>query len=108
MVVTHTMRQELKWWINNLIYQKRRIRHTPPEIELSTDVSLMGYGANYYGCTINGRWKQTEQTLHINVLELIAIKYALISFQDMLRGKHVKILSDNTTAVNYVNNGGGE
>ena len=44
--------------------------------------------------------------MHINALELLAIFYALKAFQSKIHAKHVKVLCDNTTAVNYINNMG--
>ena len=46
--------------------------------------------------------------LHINALELKAIKLALYSYLPLNSGvKHVRIKSDNTTAISYINKKGG-
>ena len=45
--------------------------------------------------------------LHINARELMAILFTLKSFTHRLRGLHIKVLCDNTTAINYVNEMGG-
>ena len=45
------------------------------------------------------RWFDDEIHYHINVLELIAIKLALKAFLKDSNKKHVRIFSDNTTAV---------
>ena len=37
-----------------------------------------------------------------NVLELLAIEYAMKSFQKVASGKHVKILTDNTCTRSYI------
>lgn len=42
--------------------------------------------------------------MHINALELLAIFYALHSFQKSVGANRIKILSDNMTAVSYINN----
>ena len=49
--------------------------------------------------TCGGHWSLVEQTFHINYLELLAVLYALQSFQAHLENKHVRVLIDNTTAV---------
>ena len=49
----------------------------------------------------------TEKSLlHINVLELKAVLFALKSLCSHLRQTHIKVLSDNTTAVCAINNMG--
>ena len=76
---------------------------------IHTDASNEGWGAsdNRYP-DINGRWTLGEQMLHINALELKAIKLALYSYLPLNSGvKHVRIKSDNTTAISYINKKGG-
>ena len=43
-----------------------------------------------------------EQGQHINVLEWLAVEYALKSFEALIKGKHVKVLSDNSCAMAYL------
>ena len=50
-----------------------------------------------------GAWLPSELTLHINAKEMVAILYALRSFVDKLENLHIRVLSDNTTAVSVVN-----
>ena len=57
--------------------------------------------------TTQSLWTTREQSQHINELELRAIKFVLKAFEQKLSGKHVKILSDNTTAVCHINSKGG-
>lgn len=54
-----------------------------------------------------GRWTEAEKMDHIDVLKFRAILFALKSFVRLIEGKYVKILTDSTTAVSYVNNFGG-
>lgn len=44
---------------------------------------------------------------HINVLELQAIRLALLHFLSVLRGRHVLVRTDSTVAAAYVNRQGG-
>ena len=75
----------------------------PIEKTIFTDVSSLGWGI-YYNSVSNGiRWNTEEQELHINILELIAIFNGLKSFCSNMRKAHIKIMSDNTTAIAYVN-----
>lgn len=57
---------------------------------------------------IGSRWSNDEKDNHINCLEILAVYYALKSFKDDLNTvENVKILTDNTTAVSYINSMGG-
>ena len=85
----------------------RKIRRDNPEICLSTDSSRNRWGSVLNGIKIGGRWKLHERSYHINALETLAIFFELQAFESHLVGKYVKILTDSTTAVSYVNNCGG-
>ena len=52
---------------------------------------------------IGGTWTEDQLDIHINVKEMLAILYALRSFVDQLKGHHVCVLCDNTTAVHVLN-----
>ena len=52
-------------------------------------------------------WSQEEASGHINFLVLTAIYRALRFFDSQITGLHVRILSDNATAVSYINLQGG-
>ena len=42
-------------------------------------------------------WSPLEKQKHINELELLAVYFGLKSFLFLLKGKHVRIKSDNST-----------
>ena len=70
-----------------------------PEVIIQTDASLTGWGAVCNEVQTSGQWSEEERCLHINLLELLAIKLALFSFA---RGKRVKVIHfqiDNKAAV---------
>ena len=74
---------------------------------IQTDASNLGWRAHDEDQTINGRWSVSENTLHINCLELLAIKLAIKSF--LLRKvlvRHLRIMSDNSTAIAYIDKQG--
>lgn len=78
----------------------------PPSKILMTDASFTGWGAHVDGLTVYGVW--TDNPLpHINKLELMVFLLALRSFVTLLQGQVVAIMSDNTTAVAYINSQGG-
>ena len=107
MNITEEMKQELSWWIENVHKQIRIISRGSPEITIKRDASLIGWGATTGNQETSGRWTCEESTHHINYLELLAIFMALRSFSDRVRNKFVRIMSDNTSTVSYINNMGG-
>ena len=99
---------ELDWWITNVESSCYPLLKSDPEVELKTDASSSGgWGAVCSSHQTGGRWSKEEQKYHINVLELLAVEYGLKSFESMLQGKHVKVLSDNTCTVAYLKHMGG-
>lgn len=74
---------------------------------ISTDASLMGWGATHEGRTVNGRWGPHARFTHINCLELMAVHLALKHFLPWLQGHHVLVRTDNSTVVAYINRQGG-
>ncbi|XP_070210298.1 uncharacterized protein [Littorina saxatilis] len=77
-----------------------------PELHLFTDASLQGWGAHLEGNTASGLWDQAQKLLHINILELEAVRLGLLEFVASLRGKQVLIHTDNTTVAVYLNKQG--
>ena len=102
-------KSELIWWADNVHSNFKPINKTKPDIFMETDSSNEGFGAKCMNTCINGRWSLDEKKNHINVLEMLAIFYALKAFdrQTKLDDKHIRISCDNTTAVAYLNNMGG-
>ena len=55
-----------------------------------------------------GIWSTPDKVNHINFLELLAIKNALVNYRKMWKNcQHTRVKSDNTTAIGYINNMGG-
>ena len=98
---------DIIWWMNNLHLTHRYLTVYSIDLTLHTDASMEGWGATDGNSTINGRWLEEEKTLHINVLELKAILLALLSFLPISQAKHVSVMTDNTTAISYINKRGG-
>ena len=79
------------------------------DMTISTEASLLGWGATWPGTTIGGRWLPLEANSHINLLEL---KAAFLALQAFFRTytptlRHILLQMDNSTAVAYVNKLGG-
>lgn len=107
MCITPTMKIELRWWIENVSSQTRKIRHDNADLVIITDASLSGWGAHCNKQKIGGRWTEEEAKHHINYLELLAIFYGLKSFCKNHSQLHVQVKTDNTCARSYVNAMGG-
>ena len=79
-----------------------------PTCTMSTDASNSGWGgARSAGPIVTGHWSEQESQMHINFLELKAIKFCILSFLHFLRNKTVRILSDNISAIFYLQKMGG-
>ena len=64
-------------------------------------------GAVYGEQKPGGLWSLEEQGFHINYLELKAVLLGLQSLCNNLGQRHIRVQSDNTTAVAYINAMGG-
>ncbi len=74
---------------------------------LTTDASLTGWGAISEGRSSQGLWKDHHLSWRINRLDMLAVFLALKNFLTDLRGHHVRVRSDNTSVVSYINHQGG-
>lgn len=102
---------DINWWVINLPLASRAIEAAHPEITIYTDASLQGWGAytEHIGeapIITGGKWKPEEAGNHINVLELKAIHHGLRSLVPKDK-THIKVMTDNTTALSYIKNMGG-
>ena len=78
---------QLKWWKENLLFQNGKpLKIAIPQFIIQTYASKKGWGAVCQGTTTGGTWSYQERTKHINLLELIAVKFAILTFT---RGKSV-------------------
>ena len=107
MTLSQEARADLHWWFNNVTSAFRHIMPTDPDLTLTTDASNTGWGAVQGGQKTGGLWDLEEQAFHINYLELKAVLLGLKSLCASIFNKHIRIQSDNTTTVAYVNAMGG-
>lgn len=102
------VRPFLSWWTQPLnVYRGVPIWNPLPRATLTTDASLSGWGATFGQQTTAGQWDLSLTGTHINVLETMAVHQAILHWADALRGHKVTVLSDNSTAVAYINRQGG-
>jgi hypothetical protein len=98
---------EILWWKENIkMNNGKRIRFPKIDMYLEIDASNVGLGANLKGIQTGGRWFGVESFFHGNILEILAIKFALLSLYNQIENAHICIRS-NSSAVSYINNQGG-
>ncbi|KAJ7307453.1 hypothetical protein JRQ81_009473, partial [Phrynocephalus forsythii] len=104
---TLTVRRSLRWWAHplNLMVGRRFISRSL-SIQVTTDASNTGWGAHCLHVRAHDLWNSKEQTHHINYLELLAIIKAFKTFKLLLLRQVVQIITDNTTALFYINKQG--
>ena len=95
--------EELKWWSDNVETAENDILQSEPDLVISTDASLTGWGCHCEGVSSGGQWLASEKDFHINYLELKAVLLALKSFRSKTASQHVRLMIDNTTAVCCIN-----
>ena len=66
-----------------------------------------GWGTSYQGLTTRGVWLKKDRCLLINVLELLAVKLALLSFTKNKEIRTIHFQIDNTTTLRRLTNMGG-
>ncbi|KAJ1135528.1 hypothetical protein NDU88_001967 [Pleurodeles waltl] len=99
---------DLHWWtVDSNLSQGKPFSLPPPVATVISDASTLGWEAHLGDLEIKSRWSPVEQMLHINLLELRAVRLALKAFLPSLRGQSVQILTDNTTTMWYINKQGG-
>ena len=102
------VQEDVKWWLENIDSQARFLVTTVPTFEIFTDASDTGWGAVCEGQKIGGHWTTEERIwFHINYKELLAVFFAVKVFLNNKSNIHVRLFVDNTTALAYINNFGG-
>uniref|UniRef100_A0A0C9Q0M0 Tf2-1_6 protein n=1 Tax=Fopius arisanus TaxID=64838 RepID=A0A0C9Q0M0_9HYME len=99
-------RSDCVWWKEN-IHQTRLIFTPDPDIFLTTDASLTGWGFQLEDVHQAGTWSEEQELWHINRKELFTVSLAIQRFKEHLRGRSVMVQSDNRTTVAYIKNQGG-
>lgn len=78
-------------------------------VTLYTDASDSGWGAVllYDGIILETgeRWDAVERKRHISEKEMVAVEKAATAFRDVLKGKHINLLIDNTTVIGVLRRG---
>ena len=78
------------------------ISPSPIQHEMHCDAANFVWGVKSL-TTPGDSWNDYEVTLHINVKEMFAIYYSIRAFKFDVQNTHLKIYSDNSTAVSVIN-----
>lgn len=87
----------INWWISNVDVQVKALRSCPHQLKMYADAYLVGvqFGEMHRQ---GGHWAH-EELDHINCLEVKFILVGLKSLCKDSRGTHIRLRSDNATAV---------
>ena len=103
-----TVLRSLVWWTHDThLMAGMSFQPLPPSKMVTTDASLLGWGAHLDSLTVQCTWRKKERQHHMNYLELLAVLKALRAFDNDLRGCSVLITTDNTTVMYHINKQGG-
>ena len=101
-------KRNIIWWIENLPKAFRSLLPIPkPDYIIYTDACKTGWGGHDDNTETNGIWNYNTEDIHINILELQAIKNSLQRFLPTKNIQHVRVMTDNSTAVAHINKLGG-
>lgn len=110
--------KELRWWGANLHrVHGRPVRLPSPDVVVQTDASALGWGAvvidsaipSLRGATLHGRLPRELRDAVSNETELYGVGAALHALARLapLARRHVRVQTDSTAALYYVNKGAG-
>ena len=107
--LSSSSRADLEWWLTcDMPLPSRSLAPFRPDITVTSDSSNQGWGAfTSLDEEAFGFWSPEESSLHINVLESLAVLFAFQCFFREVRNVNVLIVSDNYTTVSYINHFGG-
>ena len=99
-----------RWWMDtNRFVQGIPIHPPDPNVFLYMDASHFRWGAHLepMSLSFHGRWSGDQSQLDINMLEIMAIHFALIRALKYIHHSCAMISTDNATVVSYINKQGG-
>ena len=107
MTLSSDSREELSWWIDNVRDSYNNVCSTEPDVGITPDASLTGWGCDCERVHSGWKWLPAERTYHIYYFELKATYFFTIQcFLSKLQNIHVRLMIDNTTAVACINHMG--
>jgi len=107
LVMPQEVVQDLPWWASREAFAGVPAVPPQPSLTVCSDASKSGWGAICGDRKVQGLWSRRMAKLHINVLEMQAVLFAIKAFKDLISGKVVRWLIDNCTTVYYLKKVGG-
>ena len=101
-------RKDLTWWFENLDNSFVNVSEKIPDRDVTCDASNTGWGGWIGSQSAKGQWSSGEKELHINEKELYAVLFTLQSLCRNISHRVLRVSSDNTVTVAYINNMGGK
>ena len=94
------LHQQLQWWtVASNLLEGRPFQKPVHTLTVTTDSSMEGWGGHILigdqNLLFSGLWSRPERSLHINVLELRAIRLTLQRVQSQVSGQVVRCECDN-------------
>ena len=99
MTLTEDCKNELQWWVDNIVSSHNVITHGQPSDTVTTDASQNCCGAVDDDTSSGGFWSDEEKSYHINYVELLAEFMGLQTFFKTHYNTHLRILTDNPTTI---------
>ncbi|XP_077149337.1 uncharacterized protein LOC143811475 [Ranitomeya variabilis] len=99
--------ESLSWWLDMGHLSGGVPWIIDPSRIITTDASPTGWGAHMEDDIVQDTWNQSESSCSSNWKELTAVGKALNYFLPQIQGADVRVFSDNSTTVAYVNRQGG-
>jgi hypothetical protein len=98
--------EDLIWLAERILIHQGRLVCLPVVIEeVATDASDAGWGAIWRQFQMRGGWTLEERDLSVNRRELLGFMYALACIKENVRGRFLRWIGDNTSAVSWLWNG---
>ena len=111
-IIPDYVRKDLLWWnrflpLYNGISMMEYENWSEPDAICSSDSCLTGCGGFWNGCCFNARFPDNilSQSLHIGVLEMLAIIISLKLWGQYFQGKRIVIFCDNNSVCQVISTG---
>ena len=97
------LRQNLHgvWKIYQICTKKKKTDESPT-VTLYRDAQNLGWGVHMKDQSIGSNWTVNEGKYHINIKEMLAVKFALNSFVKEFSNLSIKLFIDNTTVISIL------